>query len=47
MEEEIRRLLEVIREKTSKAMDQGPDGDPVTLTPAEAALVYRIMFELR
>lgn len=47
MKEEIERLLDVVREKTKKANDEGPDGEPVTLTPAEATLVYRLLFELR
>jgi hypothetical protein len=45
--EEIQRLLESIREKTQKAKDEGPDADPVVLSPAEATLVYRALFEGR
>jgi hypothetical protein len=47
MEAEIKRLLESIREKTKRAQDEGPDAEPVTLTPAEATLVYRALFESR
>ena len=48
MEDEIKRLLESVREKTKRANDEGdPEGEPVTLTPAEATLVYRAMFERR
>jgi hypothetical protein len=45
MRAEIQRLLESIREKLKRAHDEGPDADPVILTPAEATIIFRTLFD--
>jgi hypothetical protein len=51
MEAELRRLMasamaELMASAMAKlkaGMDEGPDGDSVVLTPAEATLIYRLL----
>jgi hypothetical protein len=41
----LQPVLESVRKKTKAAMVDGPFGDHITLSPEEATLVYRILFE--
>lgn len=45
MEQEIKMLLETAIKALKRGMDDGPDGEPVTLTPAEATVLYRVLSE--
>jgi hypothetical protein len=42
---QLQPVLEAIREKTKAAMDSGPFGDHITLSPEEATLIHRLLFE--
>lgn len=44
---DLQPLLLSVKEKTSAAMMAGPFSDNIELTPAEATLVHRLLFERR
>lgn len=45
--DELFPQFESLLRKLIAARDAGPTGDPVSLTPAEAMLAYRLMMEPR
>ena len=42
----LNRSINSALDKLQTSMDDGPDGDPAVLTPAEATTLYRILTEV-
>lgn len=40
----ILEVMTSLKAKLEKARDEGPMGDPVSLTPSEAMIAYRFIF---